>query len=311
MDQPRPRRLGFALRWAGTAAGIAYVAHLIDPAAVRHAAARISPAALAAAVALVAGNVVAGAARWRQLLAAYGAERRPAMRRAIALYFVSFFYNNYLPGAVTGDVVRGVVTRDVFGERGATAGIAVVLVERALGLTAVFGLLALGVGLAGSTLDTGSLWLWSGVGLAGAAGIVLSVPFARRLAPRLTHASIALGRIAARMPELAAVRPFVAAVLFSFVTQGQIVLAGWVLLHAVAPQVGIADALLLVPLAAATQFLPITVGGAGAREAVFVVLGAKLFGIARADALAASLALWLANLLIGGAGGLVQLATRE
>ena len=311
MDERSTRRLGVALRWAGTAAGIAYVAHLIDPGDVRHAAARISPAAFAAAVALVAGNVVAGAARWRQLLAAYGAERRPPMARAVALYFVSFFYNNYLPGAVTGDVVRGVVTRDVFGERGAAAGVAVVLVERALGLTAVFGLLALGVGLAGGTLDTGSLWLWSGLGLAAAAGVVVALPLSRRLAPRLARVSELLGRVAGRMPELTAVRPFVAGVVLSFVTQGQIMLAGWVLLHAVAPQVGVADALLLVPLAAATQFLPITVGGAGAREAVFVVLGAHLFHMARADALAASLALWLANLVVGGVGGVIQLANRR
>jgi uncharacterized membrane protein YbhN (UPF0104 family) len=63
-----------------------------------------------------------------------------------------------------------------------------------------------------------------------------------------------------------------------------------------------------VPLAAATAFLPITVGGAGARETVYVALCGQLFGMPPADALAASLGLWLAHLVVGAAGGVAQLA---
>jgi hypothetical protein len=57
--------------------------------------------------------------------------------------------------------------------------------------------------------------------------------------------------------------------------------------------------------------LPITVGGAGAREAVYVTLGARLFHMPRSDALAASLALWLAHLVCGAVGGALQLAERR
>ncbi len=85
--------------------------------------------------------------------------------------------------------------------------------------------------------------------------------------------------------------------------------AGWALLHAGHPEVDLAGALLLVPLAAATAFLPITVGGAGAREAVFVTLGGRLFGLPAEDALAASLALWFAHLAVGAVGGAL-VATR-
>ncbi|MGE5180417.1 MAG: lysylphosphatidylglycerol synthase domain-containing protein, partial [Acidobacteriota bacterium] len=173
------------LRWAGTAAAIAYVATLIDPDDVGRAAGRISAGALAGAVALVALNVVAGAARWRALLAAYGAATRPSLARATRLYFISFFYNNYLPGAVAGDVVRGVVARDAFGERGTTASLAVVVVERALGLVGIFVLLAVGLLLAGGALDAANLWLWSAIGLTGSLAIVLALPLARRIAPHL------------------------------------------------------------------------------------------------------------------------------
>jgi glycosyltransferase 2 family protein len=302
------QRYGWLVRWLGTAAGIAYVATLINVDDVKAAGGKLSIGALVLAVALVAANVVAGAQRWRVLLAAYGAKTRPDLFRATQLYFVSFFYNNYLPGAVAGDVVRGVVTRDVFGERGATAGLAVVLVERALGLFGVFLLLAVGLAAAGGSLDTGSLWIWSALGIAGSLVLVLALPFSRRLAKILPGP---LRRIAEKVPELSSVSAFAAAAALSVLTQVCVALAGYVLLHAIEPRVDLGASLLIVPLAAATTFLPITVGGAGAREAVYVNLGARLFGMAKADALAASLALWLAHLLVGALGGLWQLIERR
>ena len=291
------------LRWAGTAVAIAYVATLIDPDELGRAAKRISAGALIGATALVALNVVAGALRWRALLAAYGAAQRPSVARATRLYFVSFFYNNYLPGAVAGDVVRGVVARDAFGERGTTASLAVVLVERALGLVGIFVLLALGLLLAGDALDARGLWVWSAIGLAGSAAIVMALPLARRIAPHLPGK---LRELAERIPALASPGSFVLAIALSLATQALVALAGWVLLHAVEPRVDLGTSLLIVPLAAATTFLPITVGGAGAREAVYVSLGATLFHMPKSDALAASLALWLAHLVCGAIGGVLQ-----
>jgi len=302
------QRWGWLLRWVGTAAGIAYVASIVSLDELRGSLGRLSAGAMVLAVTLVALNVVAGALRWRVLLTAYGAVSRPSVLRATQLYFISFFYNNYLPGAVVGDVIRGVVTRDAFGERGATAGIAVVLVERALGLFGVFFLLAVGLAAAGDALDTSSLKVWSILGIAGSLVLVLGLPFTRRIARFLPGP---LKRIAERVPELTSFGAFANAALLSIVTQVLIALAGYVLLHAIEPRVDLGASLLIVPLAAATTFLPITVGGAGAREAVYVTLGATLFQMPRSDALAASLALWLAHLLVGAAGGLVQLAERR
>jgi uncharacterized membrane protein YbhN (UPF0104 family) len=312
MEPDRPRspwqRWGWVLRWAGTGAGVGYIVHVIDFDEAKQAFAQISVGALALAIALVALNVVAGAARWRALLTAYGADTRPGLARATRLYFISFFYNNYLPGAVTGDVVRGVVTREVFGERGATAGLAVVLVERALGLFGVFLLLAVGLAAAGHAIDTGSLWVWSALGIAGSLALVLALPFARRLGRFLPGK---LRSVAERVPALSSPSAFVVAAVYSVITQILIALAGWVLLRAVAPAVDLGASLLIVPLAAATTFLPITVGGAGAREAVYVTLGASLFHMPKADAVAASLALWLAHLVTGALGGVFQLGERS
>jgi glycosyltransferase 2 family protein len=100
------------------------------------------------------------------------------------------------------------------------------------------------------------------------------------------------------------------AIALSIATQALVAAAGWVVLDALAP-IGIASSLLVVPLAAATAFLPITVGGAGAREAVYVALCGALFAMPQADALAASLGLWLAHLIVGAAGAVAQLSRRR
>jgi uncharacterized membrane protein YbhN (UPF0104 family) len=298
----------WALRLGGTAAGVIYTLTLVDLDRVDDAIARIPPLALLGAVALVAANVVAGALRWRVVLDAYGATAPPPLPRLVHLSFVGFFYNNYLPGAVAGDVIRGVAIREAFGDGGAagvTGNLAVVLVERALGLFALFVLLAAGLALAGGDLDTRALWMWTAGGTAGAGAIVVGLIVARRLAPRLPGA---VGRIAARVPAIVDGGAFARGVALSVATQGCVALAGYVLLHAGHPEVDVFAALLVVPLAAATAFLPITVGGAGAREAVFVALSGRLFGISSEDALAASLALWGAHLAVGALGGVLMAA---
>jgi len=76
------QRWGWLVRWGGTAAGIAYILHVVDFSEARAAFARIPVGAIGLAIVLVAANVVVGAARWRTLLVAYGADRRPTLARA-------------------------------------------------------------------------------------------------------------------------------------------------------------------------------------------------------------------------------------
>ena len=298
-----PRWLGVALRLLGTAAGLAWIALTVDLSKAFASIARIPVGVFVLACALVAANVVAGAMRWKVLLRAYGATRIPGIGRLVYLYFVAFFYNNYLPGAITGDVGRGVVTHDAFEAEGATGAIAVTLVERVQGLFALFALLAIGLLVAGGQIDSRALWWWTVLGTAGSCGLVAAIPIARRLGPYLPRP---LAKIAAKLPALHDTGAFVIALGWSFVTQALIALAGWRLLAALGP-IDLGASLLVVPLAAATTFLPITVGGAGAREAVYVTLCGRLFGMPEADALAASIGLWGAHLAVGGVGGIAQL----
>ncbi|MDX2092145.1 MAG: lysylphosphatidylglycerol synthase transmembrane domain-containing protein [Kofleriaceae bacterium] len=300
-------RWGFVLRVLGTVGGLAYIATRVDLGSAKAALTRIPLATFVLASGLVALNVVAGAVRWKVLMRAYGASNIPSLARLIYLYFVAFFYNNFLPGAVVGDVGRGVVTRDAFASEGAAGAIGVVLVERALGLLGLFALLAVGLAATGDALDSRALWWWTVLGSAGSCVLVAGIALARRIAPRLPEA---LRKHAARLPVLHDVKAFGFATVMSVGTQALIALAGWVLLDALAP-IELGASLLVVPLAAATTFLPITVGGAGAREAVYIALCGELFGMAEADAVAASLGLWFAHLVVGALGGLAQLFARR
>ena len=302
------QRWGWVVRWTGTLLGVLYVCTLIDVASLRTALATVSFAVVVAAAALTATGQVIGAVRWRSMLTAYGAQTRPTLATAVRLYFVAVFYNSFLPGAIAGDVVRAVVTRTTFEDHGTTGALAVVFVERILGLFAVFALVLAGVALSSDALSIqGSLRMWSIVGCAASLAGTLALPLGRRLARFLPGP---LARIARRLPSVVRLRAFATAVVLSLCTQATTVIAGWLILRAMHPGATFADALLIVPTAVATAILPITVGGIGAREAVFVVLSGRLLGMASEDAVAASLLLWLAMLIVGAVGGVLLLISR-
>lgn len=303
------QRWGWVLRWGGTLAGVAYVLSLIELDGLGVALGRASVGHFLAGLGAAIVGLVLGAVRWRLLLRAYGAVAPPTLGRATRLYFIAVFYNTFFPGGVAGDIVRGVVTRDAFANRGATESLAVVLVERALGLLGVFMLVALGLVLVGDRLvDTGSLWLWSAAGVLGSVAIVIALPVARSVA-RFLPGRVA--QIARRLPAVSEPHLFAWSVLLSLGTQFSVALCGWFLLIDLHPATTVAEALFIVPLAAATVYLPITVGGAGAREAVLITLCARVLGMPSNDALAVSLLLWLATLLSGGFGGILQLWSKK
>lgn len=300
----RRRAALWALKIAGTALGFAYVAWIVDLREVSDAILRISGWAFAAACAISAASLLVGAARWRILLAAYGAPHRPSFLRLSHVYLVGFFYNNYLPGGLGGDVVRGVVTRASFGERGATASMTVVLVERVLGLSGLM-LVVSGTYLARPLPGTEGVLPLSLLLLGGALAAVLAVAAGRRLAPSLPGK---LGEIAAALPSIERGLPFASALLVSLVTQMLVALTGWVILSSITGGlVTLPDALVIVPLAMAAAYFPFSVGGAGVREGAFVVLCTTALSMSRADALASSLLLWMSQLAVAGAGGVAQL----
>ncbi|MCA9576712.1 MAG: lysylphosphatidylglycerol synthase transmembrane domain-containing protein [Polyangiales bacterium] len=306
-DEPLPgpprsrRRLWLALKVALSVAILALVIGRNDPSALWDALRRVSARAVGVSAALITLTAVIGAARWAAVMRAYGAPHLPSAGRLLRLYFMGFFYNLWLPGGVGGDLVRGVASREAFGDAGATAGLTVVFVERLCGLIGLF--LFVGVSF--------SLWplpgvdvpvVYAAMALALAASGVALVALAPALTPVLPPP---LARITARVPRLVRREPFILALGLSTLTHLFTALSGHVLVAALAPNVSATHSLTVVSLAAVSAFFPLTHAGAGIREGAFVQLYAPL-GVPGASAVAASLGLFATQLLVSGAGALVS-----
>lgn len=304
---PSPTRSGGRIAWLAlrilvTCAAFYYLSTKIELTEVPAAIARVSPFAMCM---LVAANYVAvqvAVERWRLLLRAMGAERVPGRLALFRLYLVATFYNTFLPGGVGGELVRGVASRSAFGPGARTEGLFVVLVERIMGLSGLLVLVAATTMLAPMP-GVPAAPLLATAGLLGATAPLLGLMLGRRLADYLPEP---LAGWARAIPIPRSVAPFVAALALSVVVQALVAVGGHGLVHSVAQDVPLRASLAVIPLAAATVFLPITVGGAGVFEGAFIAMYA-LLGVAEHDALAACLGYRLCYFAVAGSGGLWML----
>ena len=243
----------------------------------------------------------AGTLRWSMLMRAYGAKHVPGVGYLFRLQLIGLFYN-MMPGAVGGDVLRGVVSRHAFGAQGMSAGLTVVLVERVFGLIALM-LLVVSV-LSFHPINGLSLSPWVFVaGVFGSVCCLAGIALGRRIAPHLPGA---LARRAATLPELSRPSVFVAALAMSLINQAFVGVMGHLAIGPLAPQVRLVDSLVLSPLAFAAIFFPLTVAGAGTRDAAMVALYG-LLGVGKEIALLASLEILLAYVLVAVLGGVLSL----
>jgi glycosyltransferase 2 family protein len=291
---------GLGLRLAITALVFAYLFKRIDISEVGDSLARISPLALLGGVGGALIALGSGLVRWRVLFGAYGARALPGWAELARLYMIAQFYN-LLPGAVGGDVVRGYATRRYFDDAGAVRSVGVVLVDRLLGFLGL--LLVASIATLTSPLPAREVLTYAALGLLAALGAVTAMTLARRLADVLPER---IARLARMLPELHRPSLFAVAVALSLLSHIGVSLAGFAILAGVAPQVRLLEALVIFPLGALAAYFPLTFAGAGARDAALIFLCAQ-YGVARGDALAASLSLLLLQLSIAAVGGLVNL----
>jgi len=296
------------LRWGRitiTIAAVAYLASRVDPGEVWTALQKLSPGAAISALGVVFVGLGLGAMRWRLLLHAYGAIDIPSWVRLAHLYLVGHFYNTYAPGGVGGDVVRGVASRKAFGDVGwasATSGVAVVFIERVLGVSALLAL-AGGAYLFYPLPGLENVGWWASLGMATGAAAIGAIAIAPRLTPWIPDGLAAPIRA---LPRLFRGGPFVGAIVVSLMIHALNVVAGHLIMHSLDPGVRLSESAVAMPLIAASAFFPFTVGGAGVREAAFAVLYGAV-GVPEATAYAGSLSFWACNLIAGGVGGLINL----
>jgi hypothetical protein len=304
------------LRWgrvAVTIAAVAYLASRVEPRQVLDAFQRLSFGAALSALAVVLFGLFVGMVRWWLLLRAYGAIDIPPWNRIAHLYLVGHFYNTYAPGGVGGDVIRGVAGRKAFGDlhwASATSGVAVVFIERVVGVSALL-VLATGAYLIRPIPGMEGVGLWAAFGLAAAASALIGIAVAPRLAPFFPER---LGKPLRALPHLSSIWPFLGAVFLSLIIHSLNIAAGHAIMHSLEPSVTFAQSAVVMPLIGASAFFPFTVGGAGVREAAFAALYGTV-GVPEATAYAGSLCFWATQLISAGIGGvinlLVPLAGRE
>ena len=304
MSESRRRYLRYG-RIAITIGAFAYLTSRVDPAEVGRALLSLSPGAALSAIGLVVAGLGLGIARWRALLIAYGATEVPDWARLTHLYLVGHFYNTYAPGGVGGDVVRGVASRRAFGDVGwasATSGVAVVFVERVCGVTALL-VLAAGAFLIWPIPEVPYVGLIAVLGLFAAAAAILGIAIAPRVAQYLPEV---LAKPLRALPVLRAPGHFVWAIVLSLLIHFLAVLAVHAIMDSLMPSVTLKESAVVVPLITASVFFPLTVGGAGVREAAFAILYGAV-GVPEPIAYAGSLSIWAAQLITAGIGGVINL----
>jgi uncharacterized membrane protein YbhN (UPF0104 family) len=301
--KPKSRRGLLLFQLVLTVGAFGYLLHKSDLPALGRAFRAAPWWSVPSATLLLLSVMFAGTLRWSLLLRAYGATASPSIAYLFRLQLIGLFYN-MMPGAVGGDLLRGVVSRHAFGRQGISAGLAVVLVERVFGVLALM-LLVVGV-LAMHPVRGLHLEPWVFVaGLAGSVAALAAIALGRRLAPLLPRV---LAQRAEQLPQLTHVSAFALALGMSVVNQTLVGLMGHLTVMSLAPQVGLLDSLVLAPIAFAAIFFPLTVAGAGTRDAAMVALYG-LLDVPRENALSASLQILLAYGLVAALGGGLSLLT--
>jgi len=261
---------------------------------------------LGLALAVYVLGVFVRAVRWRLLLPRLDA---PAIniRRLVELYFVSFFFNSFLPTGIGGDVVR---IAEVSQAVGVPAAASSVIADRAIGLAATSLLALSALPFVGSRLSlplaliTGAtatsipvaFWLLTRYRSQEFSAASYLPSFVRPLARQVGETAKALA--AYTQPQLAqALAVSLAFALTNVLTYAFIGAALEV-------DLSLAYYMLVSPVITLVLLIPVSVNGLGTRDLTYQALFVPV-GVAPQDALAMSLAYHALNLLAAFIGGVV------
>lgn len=259
----------------------------------------------AAAVACLLASFVVGGLRWSIFLRAAGIET--TAESALRAYLIGTFVNTFLPSQVGGDVARAWIagTRGTRMRAGAT-----VVIDR---LTALGCLIA--IAWAAVLLEAGSVPWQIAVALGGATLTFVAVlpvalvlvraggRFRHRLSSRVrlwAAEAVAGARACLRPPVLRPTIPL------GLVFQGLVALSVWLVARSIDVDAPFAVIVAVVPPALIATAAPISIGGLGVREALYVLL-LGYAGVNATDATLLSLISALAFVLASLPGALALL----
>jgi glycosyltransferase 2 family protein len=240
--------------------------------------------------------------RWRLLIRSQGGDAPFGF--LVRSFLVGVFFNNLLPSTIGGDAVRAYDTSR--SGLGRAAAVAVVVVDRFIGLLALIFFAGMGLLLSGHLTDRVPAlygWVAGGTAAMGLIAALLFLPSRRapdllaRLGPRFKKVSDAIFAFQGKGAVLAK------AFGYSLVLQTMVVLNGWLLAKALHVPIPLQYFFLIVPLAVFVMMIPVSINAIGVRESVWAFFFAA-FGVASAKGVAVAwldYGLVLIQALIGGA----------
>ena len=267
---PKKRALNFAIRAIVLAAVAFWIFKGTQLDALAQAIARLSPGIGVLALGIGLMNMGLAGLRWRVLMSAFGAARRPPVWLLVRLFLVGQFYNTFVPGSVGGDVIRGYVSRLCFKE--AASSYIVVVSERLIGLSALGFVFLLGYVNEPDILPVENVLPWA----LGLFGLLLVLFVSGKLGQRISNWWD-------QIPRLHSPHDLLKAFLISLVGHSATVIIFILFAQAIAPQLTWSVLSLIVPLALIASIIPIAVVGIGPREAALVGL-LSLVNIPKHDA---------------------------
>ena len=304
------RRASLALKLIVSAALIAFVFGRVDTGAIIEIGLRFDRKAAALVLILLLVQLPVLALRWRLITQRLGTEIRAA--DAIGLTWIGLFFNNFLPGAMGGDMVRAFHLRG-FGARWSDALISVA-VDRLTALIVLLGLIAAGLPfiLRWPLAEPMKIGIASAFGLA---LVALLGAFLFTLAPIGTGGRLQLVAKPLELARRALSSMLPARVLVLLLTSGLLV-HGLTVMVVFAIGVGLAieasflDLLIVVPVVILVLAIPISLAGWGLREGTMIVL-LNARGTTEAEAVAISVGWGIAILASSLPGVLFWFAARR
>jgi uncharacterized protein (TIRG00374 family) len=232
--------------------------------------------------------------RWRLLLQAQGYDA--PLGPLSASYLVATFFNNFMPSNIGGDVIR---VRDSYRyTRSTTTALAVVAIDRIVGLGALYALAVVAYLTGGPAVRRLAGATPVVVGLGALFGVLAYVFFRPGIARRLMSVSgleayeWARKRFAGVQAAVHVYRQRVSAVWAAFAgsvaLQALVICYYYTIAHALAIPLPFNSCFLMVPLCTLVQTVPVSFNGWGIRESLYIIYFRQI-GLPRDSALAFSL----------------------
>lgn len=250
--------------------------------------------------------------RWNIVLQASGYS--VPMLKLMSSYFAGMFLNIFLPGSVGGDVYR--IYRVAQETKNSEAAIVSVLLERFTGLAALSALAIVGLPPAFNLIgrsDIILLFLACVVSLVVAVLAISSPTLLKKLEPWLMR--LRLSSIAARFAKIQQLlrsftqhrKELFLSMMLSFVLQLAIVYYHYIIAQQLRISISYLELLVFIPIIVVVTLLPISIGGLGLKEGLWIYLFNRV-GLSAEQALLLSITITVLGWLLSLPGAIVLLA---